>query len=337
MGLKQLSSRDIIGQFFEALEAATGSTWIPRVSMLFPSNQQFENYKWLGFSPALRRWIGERQAKGLRVNGVTIENLLYEGTLGIDVDDIRRDKTGQIKIRIGEQVDEAISHWATLLTSLVEAAESAACYDGQFFFDTDHQEGDSPTQSNDLAAGDYSELNVTTPTNPTANELSDVIMKMIQHMYTFKNDQNRPMNAFAKQFLVMVPVSFFGAAQQAIFSKNLETAGGVRNNPLSGLLERGWALDVEANPELSWTTKLAVFRTDGRAKPFIRQAEILGDSGASGAAPSATQGESLGIQVQSIAEGSEEEFKNNRWLFGIKASRNVGYGYWQHGVLATLS
>jgi phage major head subunit gpT-like protein len=330
MGLKQLSSRDVIGQFFEALEAASGVTWIPKVSMLFPSNQQFENYKWLGFSPALRRWIGERQAKGLRVNGITIENLLYEGTLGIDVDDIRRDKTGQIKIRIGEQVDEAISHWATLLTALIQNAESSACYDGQFFFDTDHQEGDSPAQSNDLSASDYSELNITTPTNPTANELANVIMKMIQHMYTLKNDQNRPMNRFAKQFLVMVPVSFFGAAQQAIFERNLETGAGVRNNPLAGLMDRGWRLDVEANPELTWTDKLAVFRTDGRAKPFIRQAELL--DGASQA-----NDESLGIQVQSIAEGSEEEFKNNQWLFGIKASRNVGYGYWQHGVLGTLS
>ena len=30
-----------------------------------------------------------------------------------------------------------------------------------------------------------------------------------------------------------------------------------------------------------------------------------------------------------IAEGSEEEFKNDRHLYGIKAIRNVGYGYWQ--------
>ncbi|MBI5872985.1 MAG: Mu-like prophage major head subunit gpT family protein, partial [Candidatus Omnitrophica bacterium] len=38
-----------------------------------------------------------------------------------------------------------------------------------------------------------------------------------------------------------------------------------------------------------------------------------------------------------IAEGSEEEFKNNRHLYGVKASRNVGYGYWQQAVHCTLS
>ncbi len=327
MGLKQLSSRDVIGQFFEALEAATGVTWIPRISMLFPSNQQFENYKWLGFSPALRRWIGERQAKGIRVNGVTIENLLYESTLGIDVDDIRRDKTGQIRIRIKDQVNEAISHWVTLLTALIQNAETTACYDGQFFFDTDHQEGDSPTQKNKLVAADFGELNVVTPTNPTANELADVILKMIQHLYSLKNDQNRPMNSFAKEFLVMVPVGMWGNAMQAVTKNNLNTGTGVRDNPLMG---SGLRISVEMNSELTWTDKLAVFRTDGNAKPFIRQAELL--DGASQA-----NDESLGIQVQSIAEGSEEEFKNNQWLFGIKASRNVGYGYWQHSVLATLS
>jgi len=92
----------------------------------------------------------------------------------------------------------------------------------------------------------------------------------------------------------------------------------------------GLRISVETNPELTWTDKLAIFRTDGNAKPFIRQAELL--DGASQA-----DDESLGIQVQSIAEGSEEEFKNNQWLFGIKASRNVGYGYWQHGVIGQLS
>lgn len=332
MSLKQLGSRDIVGKFFERLEAATGMSWIAALSMLFPTTQQTENYKWLGFSPAMREWIGERQAKGLKVNGVSLTNVLYELTLAIGLDDIRRDKTGQIDVRIAETVDEGISHWATLMTTLLQNGESVACYDGQYFFDTDHSEGSSGTLSNDLSASDYSELNVATAANPTANELADVIMKMIQHMYTIKNDQGRPMNAFAKQFLVMVPVSFFGAAQQAVFSQNLETGTGVRNNPLAGLSARGWKLDVAANPELTWTTKLALFRTDGNAKPFIRQVEVH-DS----AKDMITQGEAMGIEMDVIAEGSEEEKKRRQWLFGISSNRSVGYGYWQHAVLATLS
>lgn len=332
MSLKQLSSRDIIGKFYERLEAATGMSWIALLSMLFPTNQQTENYKWLGFSPAMREWIGERQGKGLKVNGISLTNVLYELTLAIGLDDIRRDKSGQIDVRIAETVDRGIMHWASLMTTLIENGESVNCYDGQFFFDTDHSEGDSGSQNNDLAAAQYSELNVGTATNPTAYELANVILKMIQHMYTFKDDQGKPMNSFAKQFLVMVPISFFGAAQTAVFSPTIDTGTGVVNNPLAGLSSRGWKLDVAPNPELTWTTKLALFRTDGNAKPFIRQVEVH-DS----AKDMIQQGEAMGIEMDVIAEGSEEEKKRRQWLFGISSNRTVGYGYWQHSCLATLS
>jgi phage major head subunit gpT-like protein len=43
--------------------------------------------------------------------------------------------------------------------------------------------------------------------------------------------------------------------------------------------------------------------------------------------------EEQGITVDALAEGSEEEFKNRRHLYGVTAIRNVGYGYWQHGCL----
>ena len=315
MGLQGLSSRAIIGRFYETLEAALGKTWISKIGMLFPSNQESETYKWLGFSPALREWVGGRKAKGLRENGITIENKKFESTLEIDVDDLRRDKTGQIQVRIDELADRVNAHWAKLLSTLMINAESTVCYDGQYFFDTDHSEGDSGAQSNDLAAGDYSELNVGTPANPTANEMADVILKMIQHLYSLKDDQGEPMNELAKSFLVMVPVSYWAAALQAVTKNNLNTGSGVRENPL---VSDAFKIEVAANPRLTWTTKLAIYRTDGRAKPFILQEEEA-------------------IKMQAIAEGSEEEFKNNRHLYGVKAIRNVGYGYFQQAILATLS
>ena len=75
---------------------------------------------------------------------------------------------------------------------------------------------------------------------------------------------------------------------------------------------------VVPNPLLTWTSSFAVLRTDGRAKPFIRQEEE-------------------DLKVDALAEGSDEEFKNDRHLYGIKALRNAGYGLWQHAAKATLS
>lgn len=308
-----LGSRAIIGKFYARLEQDLGRSWIPLLGMDFDSDQSSEEYKWLGQTPAMREWKGKRLAKGLRENGITIKNKKYESTLEIEVDDLERDKTGQINVRIADQAQRANGHWAKLMSTLIENGESTVCYDGQFFFDIDHEEGDSGTQTNDLSASDYSELNVATPTNPTADELSDVILKMVQHLYSIKDDQGEPMNELAEDFLVMVPTPFYGAAKKAITSKNLDTGAGTRDNVLTGM-----NIQLVQNARLTWTTKLAVFRTDATAKAFILQEE-------------------QGIKVQAVAEGSELEFNEDVHHYGIKAKRNVGYGYWQYAVLATLS
>lgn len=143
MGAKGLGSRAIIGEFFARLEQDIGATYIPLVSNFFESDQESETYKWLGMSPAMREWIGGRLAKGFRENGLTITNKKFEATLEVLVDEIRRDKTGQVMIRIGELAQRVNAHWAKLLTDLL--VTNGLAYDGQNFFDTDHSEGGSGT------------------------------------------------------------------------------------------------------------------------------------------------------------------------------------------------
>jgi phage major head subunit gpT-like protein len=40
--------------------------------------------------------------------------------------------------------------------------------------------------------------------------------------------------------------------------------------------------------------------------------------------------------MKARAEGSEFEFTNDAWEFGIDSWRNVGYGYWQRACLVTM-
>ena len=124
MGAGTLSSRAIIGEFYNKLAQDLGMTWIPEISMLFPSNQESETYAWLGMAPAMREWIGGRNAKGFRESGITIRNKKYESTMEVLVDEIRRDKTGQVMLRVAEQAQRANAHWASLLTTLLVAGES---------------------------------------------------------------------------------------------------------------------------------------------------------------------------------------------------------------------
>lgn len=311
MGAASLSSRAIIGEFYATLDQDMGLSWIAGLSNLFDSNQESETYKWLGMAPAMREWVGSRHAKGFRENGLTIVNKTYEGTLEVLVDEIRRDKTGQVMVRVRELAQRTNSHWAKLLTELLIAGESAACYDGQFFFDTDHAEGDSGSQSNDITN------DIATTTAPTGGEMETSILKAIEAIMGFKDDQGEPMNENARQFTVMVPVPYMSSAAAAIGSEIIVDASTSRTNRILTMGSLGgFSIGLVVNPRLTWTTKLAVFRTDAETRALIRQEEE-------------------GVTVDAIAEGSELEFNERKHRYGVKAIRNVGYGYWQRACLVT--
>jgi phage major head subunit gpT-like protein len=317
MGASGLGSRSIIGQFYAALEAVTGASWVSKIAMLMDSDQESETYKWLGMVPAMREWIGGRNAKGFRENGITITNKTWEATLEILVDWIRRDKTGQIAVRIAELAVRASEHDAKLLSTLITngtGATSGYCYDGQVFFDIDHSEGDSGTQLNLLAAAQVAALNVAAPTAPTSAEAVKAILGVIAYMLNYKDDQGEPMNANARNFLVMTSPALWGYLAQGIIQP-VVTSG--ETNAIVALKADGFNVSIAANPRLAYTKQFVTFRTDAPAKPLIIQEEEP-------------------MSVSALAEGSEEEFKNNRHLYGIKRISNVGYGYWQYAAHATL-
>lgn len=307
MGASSLGSRAIIGAFFNKLSQNLGQTWIPGVSMLFDSNQESETYKWLGMAPAMREWVGGRQAKGFRENGITIVNKTYESTMEVLVDEIRRDKTGQVMLRVAEQARRANAHWASLLTTLIVAGESAACYDGQYFFDTDHAEGDSGTQDNDLTGA------AATATQPTAAEAEDALMACVAAILGFKDDQGEPLNEDASKFRIMVPTVYLKPFAAVLGAEYIASG---QSNIVKTL--DGFSFALTVNPRLTSGAKFYVFREDGETKALIRQEEEP-------------------ISVSAVAEGSELEFNENKHHYGIKAIRNVGYGYWQHACLYTFS
>lgn len=312
MGAQTLTSRAILGMLYLRLQQGAAG-WVNELSFFVDSDQYSEEHRWLGMSPQMREWIGGRHAHGLREYGQIIKNLEFEATIEVKVRELTLDKTSQIRARINGLADRANSHGAKLLSELIIAGESAVCYDGQFFFDTDHSEGDSGTQSNDLTPG------ATTPTNPTVTEFVDAILASIQAMYGFKDDQGEPLNEGASNFLVMCPIPLWGRAQEAVSKNNL--AGG-ETNVLTGLSVNGRSVSIEvaANPRLTWTTKFATFRRDmgDGVAPFIRQVEQP-------------------LQVSAQAEGSVEEFNNKRHLYGVDWTGNYGYGFWQHAALSTFT
>lgn len=315
MDQQQLSSRAIMGMYFARLEANPGLAWVDGVSNEFQSDQMSERYEFLGASPALREWIGARQAKGFSGNGVTILNRHYEATIEVKVRDARRDKTGQIRARIAEFADRGQTHWASLLSTLDANGDTSLCYDGQYFYDTDHVEGDSGTQSNKITV-DISALPGAvhgSVTAPSVEEMQQSILAGIAKILSFKDNAGEPMNENATRFLVRVPVGLYLVAVAAV--SVIATAALQQN--LNPNLIAGLTIDVQMDPRSSWTDTFSVFRTDAPIKAFIRQKETE-------------------IELKAKAEDSEFEFDNGAWQFGIDGWRGVGYGYWQRACRVTM-
>jgi len=314
---KKITERQVIGWYFMKLAALSGMGWVNAISNIFGSDQSSETYPWIGTSPVMRQWIGGRNVKEFKENYLTIRNILYEATIKFLVSELRRDKTGQVMTRINELASRSNSHWASLLSTLILSGPSTVCYDGQFFFDTDHSEGASGTQSNDLLI-DISVLpaeNAGSITVPSVEEMQLCIMQAITAIVGFKDDQGEPMNEDALKFIVMTPMSLWPMAVNAAATPQQVSAS---QTALEGLKQQGLSIEIVPNARLSsWTSSFAVFRADSDVKPLIRQEET-------------------DVDLKVKGEGSEYEFDNNAHQYGIDSSRGAGLGRWQGSCLVTM-
>lgn len=320
-----LASRAIVGEFYKTLATNPPMAWWSDVGWQQSSNQDAETYVMLGNVPAVRQWNGERQRASLRTDKITIYNEVYESSIEVPVEHLRRDKTGQHLARVRDLAARAgWQHWHKLLSTLVVnggAATNGNAYDGTTFFSTTHSLGDSGTIINDLAAAQVPALNVGTATAPSESEMALAILGVINYMRRFTDDTGEPVNEDASGFLVMVPPNLAGAAESAVFNATLYNASG--NPGPNPLISRGLQLKVANNPRLllldaNLTNDFFVFRTDAGVKPFILQEEL---------APT----------MQVLEDGSEFAKLTNNCMFGVKSSRGVGYGEWMFAARAALS
>jgi phage major head subunit gpT-like protein len=168
-------------------------------------HQETETYKWLGMVPKFREWLGGRNAGHPKVETYSIRNRLWEQTLEFSVDDLRRDKTGQIMIRIGELAQSGAAFWEDLLIALINA--NSTCYDGLSLFSTAHpvkeMTAGSTTVKNSITTTEVGPLDVVSATAPTPDEAAKIVLGMVGHFMTFTSDQGHLLNANARKFTLM--------------------------------------------------------------------------------------------------------------------------------------
>lgn len=109
-----------------------------RVATTVPSSTRQNEYGWLGQFPRIREWVGDRVVHGLAAHDYAIKNKSWELTIAVKRDDIEDDNVGVFTPLFQEMGRATASHPDELVWPLLKAGFDTVCYDGQYFFDTDH-------------------------------------------------------------------------------------------------------------------------------------------------------------------------------------------------------
>lgn len=297
----QVKLRDLTAKFDNRVAAAT--PFYPTVCYDASSVRTSEKYGWIGNMPGMREWLGERQFSELRSANFVLENKHWESSLAIKKTDLADDNLGQYGPVLEQLGIEAAHHPDELWFSVLEQGESTACFDGQFFYDTDHVWGNSGSQSNDITS------TVVSTSAPTVAEIKTAIRKMIRTMLAFKNDQgklyNRPTVGRLNDLTLLVPLALRDLVYDALESELISNSSNV-------VVDRP---NIVSSPYLTSDVKLYLFKTGEAVKPFVFQRR-----------------EPLTRMMKGIDDLETKDVK-----FMTEARYNVGYFAWWTSILCTLT
>ena len=113
-----------------------------KVATVIKSTTASNTYGWLGKFPSLQKWVGDRVIQSMKAHGYTIVNEDYEATVGVERNDIEDDNLGIYAPIFEEMGRSAAIHPDEEVFPLLRNGFTKQCYDGQFFFDTDHPVND---------------------------------------------------------------------------------------------------------------------------------------------------------------------------------------------------
>lgn len=117
----------------------------PRVAMTVPSSTSEEKYGWLGMTTQFREWLGDRQYQALKSHSYSIKNRTFENSVEVQREAIEDDQYGVYSPLMAQMGQDARLHPDELTFALLAAGFANVCYDGQYFFDTDHPVGQGST------------------------------------------------------------------------------------------------------------------------------------------------------------------------------------------------
>jgi phage major head subunit gpT-like protein len=267
----------------------TETNW-DKVAMLVPSSGSENNYNWLENFPRMRKWIGDKAVKSLKGHGYTVVNDDWEATIEVDRNHIEDDNLGiyapqaQMAGWSAKQLPDEI------VSDLLNEAFESRCYDGQYFFDTDHPVGKGVVSNKGTMVLSISTLAAAQASYGAART---ALRKM-------KDDEGRPLNI--NPTVLEVPPALEDIANALMKNDRLEDG---KPNPYKGTAE------VVVNARLTSDTAWFLLDTTKPVKPLVYQER------------------KKPVFVQQTTMDSDNVFMRKKFRYGAEARAAGGYAFWQ--------
>lgn len=274
--------------FNNAFDAAP-SQW-QETAMLVPSGSSQNDYTWLSKFPRMRKWIGDKTIKMLEAFKYTVVNDDFEATVEVDRNDIEDDNLGIYAPQAKMAGFSAKQLPDEIVADLKNNAFANKCYDGQYFYDSDH-----PVAGVSVANLGTAALSAATITAARASYGAGRLAIM-----SFKDDEGRPL-ALVPDTLE-VPPALESTGKILCYNDKLEDD---KPNPFKGTAK------LVVNPRLTSTTAWFLHVTSMPVKPFVYQERK---------AP---------VFVEQTDPQADDVFNRKKYKFGAEARAAGGYAFWQ--------
>jgi len=274
--------------FNKAFDAAP-AVW-QETTMLVPSGSGQNDYAWLSRFPKMRKWLGDKVIKDLEAFKYTVVNDDWEATIEVDRNDIDDDNVGIYAPQAQEAGYSAKQLPDELDATLKNNAFATDCFDGQYFYDNDH----------DVAGASVSNVSAVALSAATTAAATASYGAARLAIMSFKDDEGRP--------LALIPnVLEVGPALEATGRLILENAKLTDQspNPYHGTAR------LLLNPRITSATQWMLHVTNRPLKPFVYQER------------------KKPVFVQQTTEETDNVFMRKKFRFGAEARAAGGYGLWQ--------
>lgn len=274
--------------FNKAFDAAP-ALW-EKTTMKIPSGSKENDYSWLSGFPKMRKWLGDKVLKTLQAFKYTIVNDDWEATIEVDRNDIEDDSIGIYEPQAKDAGFSAKQLPDEIDADLKNGAFANDCYDGQFFYDNDHE----------VAGASVSNLGTAALSAATTGEAAASYGAGRLAIMSFTDDEGRPLALIPD--LLEVPPALEATGKLLLENDKLTDES---PNPYKG------TATLLVNPRLTSSTAWFLHVTNRPLKPFVYQERK---------AP---------VFVQQVDPESDTVFMRKKFRFGAEARAAGGYGLWQ--------